>query len=89
MIKPWQWREDESHVPRPRVLKAWDLFDGRGRHRASIWQNSGNEFTWHTYDENGTGGENSEAASLDDAKRAVVASVVVQGWAPGGWSVQW
>lgn len=89
MIKSWQWREDEAHVPRPRVLKAWDLFDGRKRHRASIWMNSDNEFTWHTYDDNGVGGENAEAPSLDDAKRSVVASIVRQGWAPGGWEVRW
>ena len=36
-----------------------------------------------------TGGENSEATSLDDAKRHCVAAIVRQGWAPGGWEVRW
>jgi len=66
-----------------------ELVDGRGRDRATIWQNAEARFTWHTWDDRGTGGENSEAASLDDAKRHCVAAIVRQGWAPGGWEVSW
>ena len=60
--------------------------DGAG---ATIWQNDESRFTWHTWDDRGTGGENSEATSLDDAKRHCMAAIVRQGWAPGGWEVRW
>lgn len=68
------------------------LLDGQGRHRASVWKNSDDRATWHTYDTDGTGGENSEChgdLALDDAKRHAVASMVRQGWAPGGWRIKW
>jgi hypothetical protein len=56
-----------------------------GRNRATIWQNSDVRFTWHTWNDRGTGGENSEAASLDDTKRHCVAAIVRQGtWRMGG-----
>ncbi len=88
MIKPWQWFEKSwertSHGGRVFALR-----DGRKRERATIWQNSETRYTWHTWDDRGTGGENSEASSLDDAKRHCVAAIVRQGWAPGGWEVHW
>ena len=89
MIKPWRWI-DRSGSPAPSVHGGrWELMDGRGRERATIWQNAESRFTWHTWDDRGTGGENSEASSLDDAKRHCVAAIVRQGWAPGGWEVSW
>lgn len=66
----------------------WDLVDGCGRDRATIWQNAGDRFTWHTWDTDGVGGENDEATTLADAKRHCVAAIVFQGWAPGGWEVR-
>jgi len=81
--RPWGWRAEGM----PNELR---LFDGRGRQRASVWSNPDN-VTWHTYDEYGTGGENSVIwvpGRLDDAKDQVIASIVRQGWAPGGWTVE-
>ncbi len=88
MIKAWQWSKSLSEVT-ARGGSIWHLRDGRGRERATIWQNSEDRYTWHTWDDHGTGGENDEAASLDDAKLLCLACIVRQGWAPGGWEVQW
>jgi hypothetical protein len=88
VIKPWRWSRSLSETTL-RGGEIWRLRDGRGRARATIWQNSARLFTWHTWDDRGTGGENSEASSLDDAKRHCVAAIVRQGWAPGGWAVSW
>ena len=90
MIKPWRWidRSDRLAPSKYRGGK-WELVDGRGRDRATVWQNDEHRFTWHTWDEHGTGGENAEATSLDDANRNCVAAIVRQGWAPGGWEVIW
>lgn len=87
MINAWRWidRSYAHHAGR----REWQLADGRGRERATIWQNAEDRFTWHTWDEQGTGGENCEASSLDDAKRHCIAAIVRQGWAPGGWKVRW
>jgi len=89
VIKPWRWI-DRSISPQlcGRGGK-WDLLDGRGRERATVWQNSDDSFTWHTWDDRGTGGENSECSSLRDSKDQCVAAIVRQGWAPGGWEVRW
>lgn len=86
MIKPWQWIHRSFYKP-----EQWALRDGRGRERATIWQSAYDpkRFTWHTWDEYGTGGENAEATSLDDAKLFCLACIVRQGWAPGGWQVSW
>jgi hypothetical protein len=89
MIKPWRWI-DRSISPRLTARDGkWELVDGRGRDRATIWQNDEAQFTWHTWDDRGTGGENSECLSLRDAKDQCVAAIVRQGWAPGGWEVGW
>ncbi len=87
-MKPWQWIE-KSWERTSRGGRVFALRDGRGRERASIWQNADDRYTWHTWNDRGTGGENAEASSLDDAKRQCVAAIVRQGWAPGGWEVQW
>lgn len=85
MIKPWKWAECLVYSP-----TQWQLRDGRGRNRATIWTpRYGNEWVWHTWDESGTGGENSAATSLIQAKDECVAAIVRQGWAPGGWEVLW
>lgn len=84
---PWRWHTVSADVAlRPLEVR---LLDGHGRHRASVWRNDASRFTWHTYDDRGTGGENAEARSLNDAKDRAMAAIVRQGWAPGGWKVQW
>lgn len=88
MIKAWRW-VDRAIAPHLGMQPQWDLLDGRGQERATIWQNSDDRFTWHTWDDRGTGGENSVCASLQDAKDQCVAAIVRQGWAPGGWEVRW
>ena len=89
MIKPWRWVV-RSVASRLTIGGGkWELLDGRGRERVTIWQNSDDRFTWHTWDHRGTGGENSECSSLRDAKDQGVAAIVRQGWAPGGWTVSW
>jgi hypothetical protein len=67
----------------------WELLDGRNRIRCEIYPQRDGGHTWHTFDDLGTGGENDTCGSLDDAKRHAVASIVLQGWAPGGWKVRW
>lgn len=88
MIKAWLWSKSMSERTTGGG-EIWRLRDGRGRERATVWQNSSDRYTWHTWDDRGTGGENAEATSLDDAKRHCVASIVLQGCAPGGWEVRW
>lgn len=82
--KPWRWVGSDDGKG-----SVYHLIDGRGRERATVWWNAWNRFTWHTWDDRGTGGENAEATELNAAKRACLAAIVVQGWAPGGWSVTW
>lgn len=87
-MKAWRWIQSQVLVTATGG-GCWTLRDGSGRDRATIWQNGPNRFTWHTWDGNGTGGENDEATTLDDAKLFAVACIVRQGWAPGGWRVEW
>jgi hypothetical protein len=88
MIKAWYWQKSLAEVTFSGG-EIWHLHDGRGRDRATIWQNATDRFTWHTWDEDGTGGENGPAKSLDDAKLFCLACIVRQGWAPSGWKVHW
>jgi len=70
----------------------WRLHDGHGRERAAVWGDGGGmdgDFVWHTYDENGTGGEHASSRTLDAAMLSCVGCIVRQGWAPSGWQVQW
>lgn len=61
---------------------------GAGTVRASCdW--SGGVFVWHTFGDSGFDGESGQCGTMDDAKRAAIASIVVQGWAPGGWRIAW
>lgn len=81
MIKPWAWTLSRTGT--------WELKNGQGDTRASIWLTGSGEYTWHTWNENGTGGENDGALTLNQAKDECVAAIVRQGWAPGGWTVSW
>ncbi len=84
--KPWRWIPSTTLSQRE---MEWHLRDGRGRERATVWSKRDGSFIWHTWDDMGTGGENSECTSLRDAKDQAMAAIVRQGWAPGGWKVQW
>jgi hypothetical protein len=82
VIKPWEWKAEE---PTRFINGKWHLLDGQGRERATIWQNTENRFTWHTWDEHGTGGPNSEENDLRRAMDACIGAIIRVGWAPGGW----
>lgn len=83
----WHWVEDVFSTAL--AGGRWHLRDGRGRVRASVWGNVGGRFTWCTFNADDIGGENGEAATLDDAKLFAVGCLVRQGWAPGGWKIMW
>lgn len=92
MINPWRWKTRVEACSLGRDRRVWTLVDGRGRDRATIWEKGGGldgDFVWHTWNERGTGGENASAPTLRQAKDECVAAIVRQGWAPGGWAVQW
>lgn len=72
--KPWRWVR--SPVGDIFGKHEWVLRDGRGRNRANVYANG----TWHTWDEHGTGGENSVCATVQDAMDQALAAVVRQGW---------
>lgn len=83
--KPWRWTQLAHRTP-----AEWELRDGTGRLRCSVLQSRyGTRFTWHTWDTDGVGGENSDAATPEEAKDQAIAAIVRQGWAPGGWRVSW
>ncbi len=85
--KPWRWKEVRSESIG--IVGCWQLVDPMRHDRATIWVARSGEATWHTWDARGIGGENSVAASLDEAKDQAIAAIVRQGWAPGGWKVAW
>jgi len=47
---------------------------------ATIWKNSQGTFTWHTWDENGHGGENDVEDYLQEAKDQATLAAVRQGF---------
>ena len=55
--------------------KCWYLKAPSGKNAATVWDN----FVWHTWDEQGNGGENYSEKSLIEAMRQAMASVLVQG----------
>lgn len=69
--KEWRWKKLVG------VAESWRLLDHRGRNRCSVWPNG----IWHTWDEHGTGGENSTEPSELQAREAGTLAVVRQGWA--------
>lgn len=85
VVKPWRWQRGSAAIGLERV----ELVDGQGRIRATVWPQRDGSATWHTWDASGTGGENWTTTSVDQAKRDAVSSIVLQGWAPGGWRVEW
>lgn len=85
--KPWRWRIGNCFTSNRGLI--CHLTDGRDRERATIWQSALDRFTWHTWNDMGTGGENSSTTTLNLAKDECIAALVRQGWAPGGWKVTW
>jgi hypothetical protein len=67
----WEWRkQQEGH---------WDLIAPSGKMAATVWPNG----TWHTWDEDGTGGQNSVERGehrMGEAKRQAWASLWEQQW---------
>lgn len=58
----------------------WKLRCPFGCNAADVWLKSGGEVYWHTWDEHGTGGENSVEDSVKLAKLEVAAALLRQGW---------
>jgi hypothetical protein len=54
----------------------WQLTRPDGTHAATVW----NEGTWHTWNHNGVGGENSKEATVEDAKIEAGLSAWQQGF---------
>ena len=78
-MKPWKWENQGRSVK---------LYDGRDRVRAVIYANSPTRFTWYTFDEYESGGENDVSDSLGLAKELCVAAIVRQLQAPYGWEIK-
>ncbi len=67
---------DTSSVGKP---SCWNLVVGRGKKPrivATAWDNG----TWHTWDRNGHGGENSVEKTVKQAKVEAAASAIAQGF---------
>ncbi len=65
-----------SWICRPRK-KQWDLMvRGQKYPRATVFDNG----VWHTWDRQGTGGENSHEETVDEAKRQAAGAAVLQGF---------
>ena len=64
----WHWRDgpQEWHLQTTAI----------GRNRATVWPNG----TWHTWNCEGCGGENSSERSVEKAKRNAYYSAIDQGW---------
>lgn len=59
----------------------YELRAPSGKTAAHVWESvDGERFTWHTYDENGIGGENAVESRLDVAMRECDAALFRQGW---------
>lgn len=56
----------------------WKLYDEMGRARATVWANG----TWHTWNEDGVGGENGTTGDAWYAQHEAVKALVRQGWLP-------
>ena len=56
----------------------WELLRTDGTSAATVWENG----TWHTWDQNGTGGENSSRNTVINAKMEALLSAINQGFIP-------
>lgn len=75
-MKPKSWKWERAKDTLTVKGDGWILRDARGRNRANVWSNG----VWHTYNEEGTGGENDVCTSVRDALDQAIAAVIRQGW---------
>lgn len=54
----------------------WRLYVKKKRHVATVWDNG----VWHTWDREGSGGENSVEPTVAQAKVEAAASAIAQGF---------
>lgn len=54
----------------------WDLLRTDGTSAATVWENG----TWHTWDADGVGGENSSQDTVSNAKMEALLSAINQGF---------
>jgi len=54
----------------------WELLRADGTSAATVWENG----TWHTWDQGGTGGENSAQDTVSNAQMEAMLSVINQGF---------
>jgi protein gp37 len=79
---PWKVRWDERLDGRFDAFSP-DRVGSRGTNLATVWKNA----TWHTWDRNGTGGENGYEGTIEEAKRAAIEALQRQHTRPiKGWA---
>lgn len=69
----WHWSDVSPHGARN---GEWNLLRLNGKSAATVWPNG----VWHTWDEDGVGGENSSAGNVFIALRAAEDSAIEQGF---------
>jgi len=66
----WEFRAE------PGELFKWELCRTDGSSAATVWENG----IWHTWDQNGVGGENSSQDCVSNAQIAAMLSAINQGF---------
>jgi len=67
-LMKWYWWD---------AAQEWNLrLTWFGRTKATVWNNG----VWHTWDDNGFGGENSEEKSVENAKISAFNALIRQQW---------
>ena len=66
--RPWKWNKGADAT--------WSLWSPAGLLAATVYQNG----TWHTWDEDGVGGQNDSENLIGEAKRQAWASLFEHEW---------
>lgn len=66
------WQKRENPIGEP---PEWSLISPSGVLAATVWGNG----TWHSWDRQGVGGENSQEDTVAEAKRQAFAAVALAG----------
>lgn len=74
---------DARAVWMPSCNQELHLMAGK-RHLATVWHNG----TWHTWDRQGIGGENSQEKTIEEAQTQAELALVRQGWMPRTWKAK-
>jgi protein gp37 len=83
LFAPWKVQWVEGHNKRDDGSLDAVFIDGKRRDLATVWPNG----TWHTWDANGTGGENSSEVTVELAQAAVLEALQRQHVTPiKGWA---